>query len=176
VGVLYLTLTYGRVPWISLILAVSFSIYALIRKTAALGSLQGQALESLVLAAPGAAFLLWSSVQPGSAISSAGAGEVALLLGAGVVTAFPLLMFSSAARLLDFSTLGVVQYLSPTLQFLLGVLAYGEPFTLDRLIGFALIWSALVIYTLEGLSVRKSQVGYANGRPVGIRRSGGEAK
>jgi len=155
-GVLYLTLTYGSVPWIALILAFSFGIYGLIRKTAPLGSLYGLALETLIVFLPAAIFLLLVEVQGNGVIGKVSAWEGVLLVLTGVATALPLLLFSSAARLIDLSLIGILQYIAPTGQFLLGVLVYREPFTVERLVGFALIWAALVLYTGEGLLMRRA--------------------
>jgi chloramphenicol-sensitive protein RarD len=155
IGVLYLTLSYGAVPWIALVLAFTFGTYGLLKKTAPLGALHGLALETAILFVPCLLFLLYSESQGTGAFGHLGLGTSGLLAVAGIVTAVPLLLFSSAARKINLSTLGILQYISPTCQFLLGVLVFGEPFTTARLVGFGLIWSALILYSLEGIFVRR---------------------
>jgi chloramphenicol-sensitive protein RarD len=155
-GVLYLTLGHGAFPWIAFVLAGTFGIYGLLRKTAPLGSLEGLGLETALLAVPALAYLLSLQVGGTASFGQAGLSTSLLLALSGVVTAFPLLMFGYAARHVTLSTIGVLHYIAPTIQFLLGVFLYGEPFSQDRLIGFAAIWLALLIYSLEGfLAERK---------------------
>lgn len=153
-GVLYLTISYGALPWVALILAFSFGLYGLLKKTAPLGSLYGLALETAVLFLPAGLFLLLSDVQGSGLFGRLDLDTTLLLVFTGVVTALPLLLFASAARSINLSLLGILQYIAPTCQFLLGVLVYNEPFTLDRLVGFSLIWLALLIFSLEGMLVR----------------------
>ncbi len=150
-GVLWLTLGTGQVPWIALALATSFGLYGLLRKTAVLGPLEGLALETL-LQAPLALGALWWLARSGQ--GHFGQGDLALdgwLLAAGPLTAVPLLLFAYGARRVTMATLGLLQYLGPTIQFLLGVWLYHEPFSASRGLGFALIWTALVVYSAEGL-------------------------
>ena len=150
-GVLWLTLTLGRPPWIALGLAASFGSYGLLRKTAPLGALEGLALETAVLA-PVALVTLALLAPPGAPLLFAGmdGATIAWLLCAGPITAIPLLLFAGGARRITLATLGTLQYLSPTIQFLLGVVWYGEPLQATRLIGFVLIWAALAIYSADG--------------------------
>lgn len=150
-GVLYLTFQYGALPWIALALASSFGLYGLLRKTASIGSLEGFTLETLLLFLPSVGYLIFREAQGGAAFGHAGAGTELLLVGAGVMTAIPLLLFGAGARRLTLTSLGILQYIAPTLQFLLGVLVYGESLTPQRLIGFVLIWLALAVYTVEGI-------------------------
>jgi chloramphenicol-sensitive protein RarD len=150
-GVLYLTVQYGALPWIALGLAVSFGCYALLRKTAALGSSEGFTLETLLLFPPALGFLLYQEALGGAAFGHTGIMTSLLLVCAGVVTAGPLLLFGAGARRISMTSLGILQYIAPSLQLLLGVLVYGEALSLARLIGFCLIWLALAIYTLEGI-------------------------
>ncbi|MBN1658330.1 MAG: EamA family transporter RarD [Anaerolineae bacterium] len=150
-GVLYLTLTLGTFPWIGLLLAGTFGFYGLIRKTAPLGSLEGLSLETALLTMPALAYLLLLERTGAGAFGHAALPTTLLLAGAGAVTAFPLLLFATAARSITLSAVGILQYIAPTLQFLLGVLAYHEPFSPARLAGFAMIWLALAIYTAEAL-------------------------
>ncbi|MBN1149459.1 MAG: EamA family transporter RarD [Anaerolineales bacterium] len=154
-GVAYLTLTYGSLPWIALTLAFTFGLYGLIKKLASLGALTGLALETGILFGPALLYLLYLGSQGVGAFSSQGAPIDALLAATGVVTAFPLLLFGMGARRIHLSTLGILQYIAPTCQLFLGVLVYGEPFTPARLVGFGLIWAALIFYSVEGYTVQR---------------------
>ena len=151
VGVVYLTITYGQLPWIALTLAFSFGLYGLLRKTAALNSLEGLSLETAVLFPFALSYLLYLGFS-GQAEFAHGAWTTTLLLVlTGVVTAVPLLLFAAGARRINLSTLGILQYIAPTIQFLLGIFLYNEPFTMQRFIGFSLIWLALLVYSMEGV-------------------------
>jgi chloramphenicol-sensitive protein RarD len=161
VGVLYLTLQYGSLPWIALALAFSFGMYGLIKKIAPLGSLHGQTLETGILFIPAVIYLIFAESQGFGAFGHQGLTVTILLAFAGVVTATPLLLFGYAARTIPLSLLGILQYIAPTFQFLLGVYLYQEPFTTTRLIGFAFIWVALLIFTLEGVYARRKQTAAA---------------
>ncbi|UCG97489.1 MAG: EamA family transporter RarD [Burkholderiales bacterium] len=149
-GVAWLTWQAGTVPWIGLVLAVSFGLYGLLRKTAALGALEGLALETLLLAPVAAAYLVWLAHSASSGFVDGGTATRLLLLAAGPVTAVPLLLFAAGARRIPFSTLGLLQYLGPSLQLLLGVWLYGEPFA-ARAPGYLLIWIALAVFSIENL-------------------------
>jgi chloramphenicol-sensitive protein RarD len=149
-GVLWLAAFAGSFPWAGLFLAVSFGVYGLMRKTAALGAIEGLALETLLLAPLAAGVLAWRMAQGAGAVQ-AGPSVLALLALAGPATALPLLLFAAGARRIPLTTLGLLQYISPTLQFALGVWLFHEPFTGPRLAGFLFIWTALAIYTGEGL-------------------------
>ncbi len=150
-GVLWLAVAAGTLPWVALLLAFSFGLYGLLRKTAPLGAIEGLALETLLLAplaAGGIGWLMWR----GTSHFAAGDWTFdALLIAAGPVTAVPLVLFAYGARRVTLSTLGLLQYLTPSIQFVLGVFVYREPFTPVRGAGFALIWIALVVYSVEGL-------------------------
>jgi chloramphenicol-sensitive protein RarD len=146
VGVIYLTVTYGKLPWIALTLAFSFGLYGLVKKLAPLGSLHGLTLETGILFLPALVYLSFSEVNGTGAFLHSGLATDLLLFGAGVVTTIPLLMFASAARQIPLTVVGLLQYIAPTLQFLLGVLVYKEPFDQAHLIGFSIIWLALVIF------------------------------
>ena len=148
-GVLYLTLSYGSLPWIALTLAFSFGFYGLLKKTAALNALEGFSLEMVLIAGPALAYLLYRETAGIGAFGHAGLSTTVLLALTGLATALPLLCFAAAARRIPLSTLGLMQYIAPTMQFSLGVFVYGEPFTQARLIGFSLIWLALLIYSGE---------------------------
>jgi chloramphenicol-sensitive protein RarD len=151
-GVAWLTWQAGTVPWIALALAFSFGGYGLLRKTAALGPLEGLSLETMVLFPLAAAYVVWLTVHGQNAFINTGSNITrVLLMAAGPITAIPLLLFASGARQIPLSVLGLLQYLSPTLQFLLGVWIFHEAFTADRLVGFALIWLALALFAAEGL-------------------------
>ncbi len=151
-GVAYLTWTYGRLPWIALALAITFSLYGLVTKIAPLDAIDGLTLETGLLFLPAVAFLLWQEAQGQGAFGHAGALLNAMMIGTGAVTAVPLLFFGAGARRVPLSALGILQYLAPTLQFLLGVLAYHEPFTRTHWIGYSLVWLALAIFWVEGSS------------------------
>lgn len=150
-GVLWLTVQAGRLPWIALALALSFGSYGLIRKVAVVPSVQGLMVESGLLFLPALAWLLWVEMNGGGAFGSLGLGTDALLVAAGLVTAVPLVMFAYGARRIPLNLIGVLQYLAPTLQFLCGVLIYDEPFSRAQAVGFALIWAALLIYAVDGV-------------------------
>lgn len=149
-GVAWLTLEAGQLPWIALTLAVSFGLYGLLRKTATLGSLEGLALEVLLLAPIALPLLGWRLAE-GRAGVGADATTLGWLLLAGPLTALTLLLFAAGARRLPMTSLGLLQYISPTLQFLIGVLLLGEAFDRDRAVGFVFIWIALALFAGEGL-------------------------
>jgi len=153
-GVAWLTAVAGRPPWIALTLAFSFGVYGLIRKTASLGALEGLALENLLLApvvVPALAWWTWA--HEGSVLRSGDAALIGWILLSGPLTAAPLLFFAAAARRLPLATLGLVQYLSPTLQLILGVWLFHEPFDSQRLLGFALIWCGLALVSAQALGL-----------------------
>jgi chloramphenicol-sensitive protein RarD len=156
-GVAWLTWQSGRLPWIALVLAGSFGLYGLIRKTAPLGALEGLAVETL-LTAPVAvpALLLWT-LQGTSTLAHADAPTLGWLLLAGPLTAVPLLLFAAGARRITLATLGLLQYIGPTLQFACGVWVFHEPLQRERLAGFVLIWAALALYSAEGLWTARRQ-------------------
>jgi chloramphenicol-sensitive protein RarD len=159
VGVTYLTISYGRLPWIALTLAFSFAIYGLVKKTAPLGALYGLSLETGLLFLPAVGWLLFSEFSGQGAFLHTSLTVDLLLIGAGVVTTVPLLLFASAAQRIPLSMIGVLQYIAPTMQFLLGLLVYKEPFDQARLIGFGIVWVALLIFWLEGaLAARRRRL------------------
>ncbi|WP_088285981.1 EamA family transporter RarD [Ideonella sp. A 288] len=150
-GVLWLTVAAGQLPWVSLALAASFGVYGLLRKTAALGAMEGLALETLLLA-PLTVGVLVATLWRGEGAFAQGDWATDLwLLAAGPFTAIPLLLFAAGARRVTMATLGLLQYLGPSIQFVLGVWLYHEPFSAVRGVGFGLIWAALVLYSAEGL-------------------------
>ena len=160
-GVLWLTARSGEVPWIALVLAGSFGVYGLLRKTAPLGSLEGLALETMLLAPIAVPLLAVWTWQGRTALVSADATTLGWLLLAGPLTAVPLLLFAAGARRITLATLGLLQYIGPTLQFALGVWLFREPFEASRLIGFVLIWIALAIYSAESLWVSRRAIAAA---------------
>jgi chloramphenicol-sensitive protein RarD len=149
-GVLFLTVTYGSPPWIALVLATSFGAYGLLRKTAPLNSLEGFTLETMIMIVPALAYLGWVEASVGGALFHAGPATTMLLVSSGLVTATPLLLFAAAARRVTMTTLGLLQYIAPSIQFFLGVAVYGETLSTERLFGFILVWVALAIYSVEG--------------------------
>jgi chloramphenicol-sensitive protein RarD len=157
-GVIYLTAHYGHLPWIALGLATSFGLYGLMKKVAPLGAMYGLTLETALLFLPALGYLLFIEARGGGALVHAGWGITLLLALAGPVTAVPLLMFASAARSIPLYMVGILQFIAPTGQFLLGVLLYHEPFTPERLVGFSVIWAALAFYWLEGIWVNRRLV------------------
>lgn len=150
-GVLYLTVVYGSLPWIALTLAVSFAFYGVLKKTVKLPSLEGLSLETGLLFLFAAGFLLWRGANGTGSFGQIGWVSSLLLIGTGVVTAVPLLFFAAAAQRIPLSLLGLMQYLAPTFQFLIGVFLYNEPFSQQQLVGFCLIWAALALYTSENI-------------------------
>lgn len=154
-GVLFLVLTAGGTLWISLTLALSFGVYGLLRKMARLGSLEGLTAEMAILFLPTLVYWLYLFSRGEAAFIAQGPAISGLLAFSGVVTAVPLLLFASGARLVPLTTLGLLQYIAPTLQFSIGVFIYHEPFDGVRLIGFSIVWLGLVVYWLEGYRHRR---------------------
>jgi chloramphenicol-sensitive protein RarD len=149
-GVAWLTWQGGHLPWIALALAVTFGLYGLLRKTAALGALEGLALETLLLFPLALGYLVILTLHHDNQFLAAPAAQQWLLAAAGPITAIPLLLFAAGARRIPLSVLGLLQYLGPSMQLILAVWLYHEPFGQERLIGFAFIWLALAIYSAEG--------------------------
>jgi chloramphenicol-sensitive protein RarD len=143
IGVIILTIDYGRPPWISFVLAFSWSSYSFVKKKINLGSLQGLAIETFIASFFYGAYLIWLAEQ-GTGQFGNGVGLTALLIGAGVVTAVPLLLFNGATTRIPFTMIGLLQYLTPTIQFMLAVFLRHEPMPAGRWIGFVFIWVALV--------------------------------
>lgn len=151
VAVGVLTLSYGRLPWISLILACSFGIYGLIKKQVGAGAVQSLTIETAVLGPVALVVMAAMAVSGSSAMTSDGPWTVALLVLLGPITAIPLLAFGGAATRIPLSTLGLMQYLTPVLQFLLGVFVFGEMMSQTRWLGFLLVWLSLLIMSVDGL-------------------------
>ena len=150
-GVLWLTWQSGHPPWIGLALALSFGVYGLLRKTAALGALEGLSLETLMLFPIAAGYLIWLTSHQQNAMTVAPSSTQLLLIAAGPLTAIPLLMFAIGTRRIPMATLGLLQYMSPSLQLILGIWLYNEPFDHARIIGFVAIWAGLVVYSGDGI-------------------------
>lgn len=154
-GVLYLTSIYGSFPWIGLTLAFSFGFYGLIRKTSPLGSLQGLTLETALQFLPAVIIIIFLETSGSGHFFSQSFHSSFLLIFTGAVTSLPLLLFISAVRKIELSTIGIIQYIGPTLHFILGLFIFSEPFDLNRLIGFCFIWTAVAVYTAESIFFRK---------------------
>jgi len=157
VGVGYLTVMTGNLPWIALTLAFTFATYGLIRKVVKVESLPGLATETLLLAPFAAAYLLWCESAGIGSLGHAAPAVDALLIASGPVTAIALFLFAYGTRLLPYSTVGVLQYITPTLQFICGVFVLHEPFERARAAGFTIIWAALLVYAAEGLRLSSKQ-------------------
>ncbi len=150
-GVAWLTWHLGRLPWIALVLACSFGVYGLVRKTASLGALEGLALETLLLAPLVLPVLVWWTLTQDGVWSQGDLGASAWLALSGPLSALPLLLFAMGARRLPLATLGLVQYLSPSIQLMLGVWVFHESFSSVRLVGFGCIWAALALVSADAL-------------------------
>ncbi|HEV2285868.1 MAG TPA: EamA family transporter RarD [Steroidobacteraceae bacterium] len=150
-AVVYLTVAAGRPPWIAFALALSFSLYGFVRKVISIEALPGLATETLMLLPLALAYLIWCETTGVAAFGHTGGAITALLVGSGIFTAVPLFLFAYGARLLPYSTVGVLQYIGPSLQLACGVLFYHESFGAQRAAGFALLWAALVLYAGDGL-------------------------
>ncbi|MDP1780097.1 MAG: EamA family transporter RarD, partial [Anaerolineales bacterium] len=146
IGVTYLTFVYGRLPYIALSLALSFGLYGLVKKLSPLGSLYGLTIETGILFIPALFYLIVMQAKNTAAFLNTGITSDLLMIGAGLVTTVPLLMFASAARSIPLWVVGLLQYIAPTLQFLIGVFIYKEPFSHNQLIGFGIVWAALLVF------------------------------
>jgi len=158
VAVVGITIEYGRPPWVALVLAFSFGTYGLAKKKANAGAVESLTVETLVLTPVALGYLLWLMGQGTSTFGHAGMAHVALIVGTGVVTAIPLICFGAAATRVSMTTLGLLQYLAPTIQFALGVFLFHEPMPAMRWVGFALVWVALAIFTFETVNHRRRQL------------------
>jgi len=162
-GVTWLTWQAGQLPWIALLLAASFGAYGLLRKTAALAALEGLSFETMLLFPLAVGYVGWLTATGANTFINTPSDTTRLLLmAAGPITAIPLLLFAAGARRIPLSVLGMLQYISPTMQMLLGLWVFHEAFSAARLIGFIVIWSALAIYVAEGLWASRATGGAAS--------------
>lgn len=150
-AVVYLSVATGAVPWIALIIAVSFSLYGFLRKIMQVEAMQGLTVETLLLMPLATGYLVWCEVMGTGALGHSSIGVDALLVGCGPMTALPLFLFAFGARVIPYSTIGLMLYIAPSLQLLSGIFVYHEPFAGARAEGFALIWVALLIYASDGV-------------------------
>lgn len=177
-AVVVITVGLGRVPWISLGLAASFGIYGLIKNRVGreVAALPGLAVETTVLFPVALAYIVWLTVQGTSSFGAEGTGHALLLVSSGVVTALPLLSFGAAARVLPLRVIGMLQYIAPLMQFLIGVLVFREAMPTVRWVGFSLVWLALAILTVDALrSVRATRLAERAGRLTAAREAPGSA-
>jgi chloramphenicol-sensitive protein RarD len=151
-GVAWLAAQYHHFPWIALYLAVTFCLYGLAKKQTSLGALSSLTVETLLLLVPAAAYLAVEHNAGRGEFGRLGGWDELLIALSGVITAVPLLCFAAAARRIPLSAMGLMQYFGPSIQFLLGLFVYGEPFDAGKLTGFAIVWTALVIYAIDGLA------------------------
>lgn len=157
-AVVVITVDYGRLPWVALVLAFSFGTYGLAKKSANVGAVESLAFETACVAPFAAAYVAWLVATGASQFGSHGPGHALLIASSGLVTAVPLICFGAAAIRVSMVTLGLLQYLAPVLQFALGVLYFQEDMPAGRWIGFALVWVALVVFTVEATSHRRRQL------------------
>ena len=154
-GVAYLTMSVGSVPWIALSLATTFAIYSLMKKVSPLTPVQGLAFETGILFVPAALYLMAQALAGRGAFMQSGPLRNLLMLGSGPVTTLPLLLFAAGVRHIPLSLVGMLQYINPTLQITIGVMLYREPFTRAQFVGFGLVWSALALFAVEGYVTRR---------------------
>jgi chloramphenicol-sensitive protein RarD len=153
-GVGYLAIAYGDVPWIAMGLAVSFGTYGLVKKKAPLGSVAGLTLETGLLFVPALVFLSVVEMRGTGAFLRLDPPTMALVAAAGPITTLPLVLFAAAVQRIPLSAIGILQFIAPTIQFLLGTLVYHEPFNHQQLVGFAFVWSAVIVFAAEGILTR----------------------
>lgn len=157
-AVVVLTVDYGHPPWVALLLAGSFGTYGLMKKKADVGAIESLTFETVVLVPLALGYLVWLSLAGRSTFGAEGPGHAVLMVSTGLVTAVPLICFGAAAIRVSMTTIGLLQYLAPTLQFVLGLVVFGEQMTPVKWIGFGLVWVALVAFTVEALNHRRSQL------------------
>lgn len=157
-AVVILTVDYGRPPWIALVLAFSFGTYGLVKKTAGVGAVESLTVETVLLAPLAIGYVVWLGAAGTAVFGTRGVGHTLVFMAAGIVTAIPLLLFGGAATRVPMVTLGLLQYLAPILQFALAVLWFDEQMPLTRWLGFALVWTALVVFTIEATTHRRRQL------------------
>jgi len=147
IAVVVLTVETGGLPWLSLLLAVTFAVYGFLRKTLPIGPSQGFFLEVLILSVPALAYIVWLQWTGQGHFNAGQPEDMALLLACGPVTAGPFLLYAFGAKLLRYATIGIMQYIAPSMVFITAVFIFKEPFSSEQAIAFALIWTALVLYT-----------------------------
>jgi chloramphenicol-sensitive protein RarD len=155
VAVLILTWETGGLPWVSVVLPVTWGFYALLKRTMPVGPTVGFTMEVAILALPCLAYVIWLETQASGHFAGGGTSERLLLMGTGVMTAVPLILYANAAKLLRLSTIAIMQYSAPTVVFLTAVFIFKEPFSTEKLLAFVLIWTALVLYSWEALRPRR---------------------
>jgi len=158
VGVIYLTFVYGRLPWIALSLAFSFGFYGFVKKLSPLGSLYGLTLETGIVFPIAVIYLVIVGINGSGSFLHDGTFIDLFLIGAGLVTTIPLLMFASAAKQIPLTLVGLLQYIAPTLQLLIGVFLYKEAFDFSHFIGFAIVWLALIIFAIESSIAKRAPI------------------
>ena len=156
-GVGYLAIVYGDVPWIAIGLATTFGTYGLVKKKAPLGSVAGLTLETGLLFLPALVFLAIAEANGSGAFLQTHSSTRFLIIAAGPVTTVPLVLFAAAVQRVPLSAIGILQFIAPTIQFLLGTLVYDEPFNHQQLVGFAFVWSAVIVFAVEGVLSRTQQ-------------------
>ncbi len=154
-GVSYLTVVYGNVPWIAIALALTFGTYGLVKKKAPLGSVAGLTLETGLLLLPALTYLAATEFGGNSQFLRLGPGTMLLIAAAGPITTLPLVLFAAAVQRIPLSTIGILQFIAPTVQFALGVLVYEEPFSGQTLVGFALVWGAVFVFATDGIAANR---------------------
>ena len=176
VAVGVLTFSYGSVPWIALILALSFASYGLLKKKADAPAFDSLGFETAVLMIPAVGYVLWLSASGAATFATQGWLHASLLVGLGLVTALPLLLFGAAATSIPLITLGLLQYITPILQFLIGVLVFAEPMPAVRWLGFVLVWCALLIFSADSWRRRRGSPtrGAADARAEGVQSVAGD--
>lgn len=155
IAVVILAVNYGRPPWIALVLAFSFGCYGFVKKTANVGTFNSLGMETLIGSPVALGFMIWLQINGTATFGHEGPTHTVLMMGAGVVTAIPLLLFGAAAIRLSLTHLGLLQYLNPALQFLLGLIVFGEQMSGVRWAGFVLVWLALSIFTIDAVHARR---------------------
>jgi len=157
IGVCIITISYGRIPWVSLILALTFALYGLMKKTIPVGSTVGLALETAMLMPFILTYIIIRQVNGVGALGSVSAMTTLILMGSGIATALPLLWFSEGARRIPLSSMGFLQYISPTISLLLGVFVYKEQFTQTHMLSFGFIWCGLIIYSISQVNLMRKR-------------------
>lgn len=154
-GVLFMTLMYGRLPWISLYLAATWGTYGMFRKKLSFGSVEGLTIETAMLSFPAIIYMAILYSEGTNSFITSGLDTTLLLIGAGITSGLPLMVFIYASKQIELSLIGVLQYIYPTTLFFIGVFIFNEPLSLTKLTGFMFIWSALILYTGESIYFRK---------------------